>query len=452
MSQWGGRVSGNLEIGGDNDWFAVQLEAGGVYKFNLNADNNSFDTILSLHNSLGSQVAVNDDAPDGSMNSEITTYTAPTTGTYYLGARAYWGDVTGTYVVSTTLVAAPPPPPPADDFAATTATTGRITVGGTATGLIGAAGDNDWFAVSLSAGQRYTFNLDPASSGTALANPFLSLYDSTGALVVSDDDSGPGLGSEISYTASTAGTYYLGARGVGSGTGNYQLSAAAAPTTAAGSGFNISVGFTGDAKYLPYFQQAAHRWETVITQDLPDVRLSNGTVIDDLLINASVVAIDGIGGVLGRAGPTGTRSAAAHYLPYSGMMQFDAADVDRMVANGSFVGVVTHEMGHVLGFSNYFFAVDGLLSTNDNTQYTGSAALAAYRQISASASNASYVPLETGGGSGTRLSHWSEAVFSSELMTGWASGNLPLSVVTIGALSDMGYGVNMAAADPFTMA
>lgn len=58
--------------------------------------------------------------------------------------------------------------------------------------------------------------------------------------------------------------------------------------------------------------------------------------------------------------------------------------------------------------------------------------------------------MEAGGGSGTRDSHWRESVFTSELMTGWASGGLQMSRVTIGSLADIGYIVNMNAADAFT--
>jgi hypothetical protein len=37
-------------------------------------------------------------------------------------------------------------------------------------------------------------------------------------------------------------------------------------------------------------------------------------------------------------------------------------------------------------------------------------------------------------------------------MTGWAENAppMPLSVVTVGALADLGYAVNYAAADPFS--
>jgi hypothetical protein len=64
------------------------------------------------------------------------------------------------------------------------------------------------------------------------------------------------------------------------------------------------------------------------------------------------------------------------------------------------------------------------------------------------------VPVENTGGGGTRDSHWRESVHNAELMTGWIEGGgtpNPLSVITIGSLADLGYAVNMEAADPYVL-
>ena len=56
------------------------------------------------------------------------------------------------------------------------------------------------------------------------------------------------------------------------------------------------------------------------------------------------------------------------------------------------------------------------------------------------------------GGAGTAGVHWSESVFGNELMTGFISGTPdPLSILTVGAMQDLGYTVNYSAADPYTM-
>jgi hypothetical protein len=132
-------------------------------------------------------------------------------------------------------------------------------------------------------------------------------------------------------------------------------------------------------------------------------------------------------------------------------MQFDSADLAWMLSNGLLLSVIEHEMGHVLGIGT-IWSDKGLLSGagGNNPIFTGSRATAAYNQVFGTSARG--VPVENTGGSGTADSHWRETVFTTELMTGWAGPgtNLPLSVVTVASLADLGYSVNMAAADPFT--
>lgn len=207
--------------------------------------------------------------------------------------------------------------------------------------------------------------------------------------------------------------------------------------------FNITVDYTGDQSYLTYFDQAKTLWESIITADLPDI---NG--IDDLQISAQVNAIDGAGGVLGSAGPTFVRSGSN--LPYQGQMQFDSADIAGMVSNGTLLKVILHEMGHVLGLGT-LWSTFGFNSTVG--QYTGAQGLAAYKAMSGGNPAATFVPLETTGGAGTANVHWSESVFNSELMTGYAenSSNMPLSILTISALDDLGYEVDTSQAESYTV-
>ena len=169
--------------------------------------------------------------------------------------------------------------------------------------------------------------------------------------------------------------------------------------------------------------------------------------IDDLQISASVVSIDGAGRILGQASARGVRNDTG--IPYSGMMQFDVDDIQGMIETGTFGNVVLHEMGHVLGISSYFFDRHDLLNPSNEFQYMGANALHQYQMLTSAANTC--VPIEQNGGSGTAGSHWSEGIFDTELMTGTAenSSPMPLSVVTIGALQDLGYSVNYAAADLF---
>ena len=57
------------------------------------------------------------------------------------------------------------------------------------------------------------------------------------------------------------------------------------------------------------------------------------------------------------------------------------------------------------------------------------------------------------GGTGTADAHWRESVFGNELMTGFVdAGTNPLSRVSVASMADLGYAVNLAGADPYTLA
>ncbi len=218
-------------------------------------------------------------------------------------------------------------------------------------------------------------------------------------------------------------------------------------TVSAVGGFSITLRMTGlTASQQAIFQQAADRWAEVIIGDLPDM-MYGGVAVDDVLIDASGRYIDGPGGILGQAGPDALRPGT--FLPFHGVMHFDSADMASMEASGQLFAVVVHEMGHVLGFGTIWRHL-GLLSGfgGSNPAFTGAQATAEYN--ARFGTTASGVPVEAGGGAGTAYGHWRESVFGSELMTGWINrGSTPLSRVTAASMADMGYVVDMSAADPF---
>lgn len=428
----GQAVDGRIEVAGDEDWLAVALTAGQGYVFDLTSSGLA-DPYLALFNGAGTLVASDDDG-GGGLNSRIL-FQPTASGTYYLAAKDY-ANGTDAYRLSSGVTNI-------DDYSDTTATSGRLNVGSTLSGRIEAVGDRDAVAVTLQAGQSYEIRM--TSSG--LPDPYLSLHDANGNSLLADDDSGGGRNAMLTYKAPTSGTYYVLARDYANGTGTYQL--AASTVTPAGSAYSIDVRYEGDAQYRSYFDAAAQRWAQVITGDLPDIQDSRFGRIDDLLIEASVVSIDGAGGILGQAGYTGLRSTGNGGLPYRGIMQFDVADLAAMVRNGTLGSVILHEMGHVLGISESMFQIRGLTS---NGAFVGTHAVQQYRQLSTSAA-ASSVPLENDGGAGTRGSHWEESIFNTELMTGYAESAppMPLSSLTIAVLQDLWYAVNYSAADVFAL-
>lgn len=219
--------------------------------------------------------------------------------------------------------------------------------------------------------------------------------------------------------------------------------------------FTITVVFLGGLTTAQKnaFKMAANRWSKVIVGDLPDV-VVNGQVIDDVLIEASGVAIDGPGGILGQAGPTHLRPAsagAAKFIPAKGRMQFDTADLANMQANGTLGDVITHEMGHVLGIGT-IWTQKGLLAgaSGNNPTFTGTNAKKEYGTLKGTGPAA--VPVENTGGPGTKNSHWRETVFRNELMTGFVAGPPnPMSRLTVASLKDLGYVVDMTKAEEYAL-
>lgn len=212
-----------------------------------------------------------------------------------------------------------------------------------------------------------------------------------------------------------------------------------------------------DPAFQQAFEDAATRWEQVISAGVPDVALNlpggflgwapafNGTV-DDVLIDARDTPIDGPGQVLGSAG--GILIRPGHWQPYYGIMEFDTADLQVLDASGQLYEVILHEMGHVLGLGTSWTLQGRIANVLTDPGYNGQAGTAAFRELGGSG----FVPVENQGGTGTALGHWRESVFDDELMTGYLGVDpVKLSRLTIAALADQGYGVDLAAADGYTL-
>ena len=111
-------------------------------------------------------------------------------------------------------------------MAASAPVAGSIAVGSSQNGLVDYAGDTDLRQVAHTAGTAYVFD----STGSTLSNPLLELLDSSGAVLLPDDDSGTGLNSSLVFTPSSSGIYYLAARESGNNaSGAYTQSAQLLP-------------------------------------------------------------------------------------------------------------------------------------------------------------------------------------------------------------------------------
>ncbi|CAI8413140.1 MAG: Serralysin C [Hyphomonas sp. TMED17] len=103
----GETVTSRIDFSGDEDWFAVELEAGQRYEFTLQgtgADGLN-DPFLEIMGADGQRLGFNDDS-NGTLNSTLF-FTATQSGTYYLNAHGYVNDFgqtgTGDYVLDASL-------------------------------------------------------------------------------------------------------------------------------------------------------------------------------------------------------------------------------------------------------------------------------------------------------------------------------------------------------------
>jgi hypothetical protein len=192
------------------------------------------------------------------------------------------------------------------------------------------------------------------------------------------------------------------------------------------------------------FSSAASTWMGLLPSYRPGISISQ------LTINANARPIDGVGGILGSAGPDSITNQGGFRLATNGSMDFDTADIANLESTGRLLAVVLHEIAHVIGFGTLW--TNNNVYIDDSGQYTGANALAAYRtefnQLAAAA-----IPVELGGGSGTADGHWDEvdgggantgrvSSFGDmrfELMTGWINSSYYISNTTIQSFADIGY-------------
>ena len=223
----GGSATGEIDYGGDRDWFTVALVAGKTYQIDLKGSGTGDGALRDpylrgVYDADGDLIAgtTNDDGGAG-YNSRVS-FTPTANGTYYVAAGAY-GAGEGAYTLSVGDVEDVP-----DDFAAGIGTTGAVAVGGSATGDIETRGDSDWFRVNLDADKTYRIDLEGLVTwaGTQRDTYLFGIHDADGNLIpgTANDDGGLGWNSRVYFEAPAAGAYYVAAGAYGNATGTYTLS------------------------------------------------------------------------------------------------------------------------------------------------------------------------------------------------------------------------------------
>lgn len=461
---------GGAITSGEVDYYSFTARTTGTYR--LSASSSQFDTVLGLFSASGVRLAYNNDVASG-VNTNSQRLVTLLGGTkYYLGVSSN-GSRSGSYtwmIDGGSLTSAP-----------TTTTTRRPDLQGA---VLAATNSSPWgAAINVQYAVR---NGGTASAGSSQVQFWLSRNSTWSSDdIILTDLSGvptrpiPSLAAGATsatgsvtlalppkgYVNWSGSTFYIVMRTdtanrvtesnelnnsgqIGSGRDYDPIVIGASnsnPVTTAG-GFQITFNTSGlTTAQRNIFLRAADRWEAVITGDLPNATYA-GRVVDDLLIDARVSSIDGVGGILGQAGPDAYRSGS--YLPIHATMEFDSADIADMQAKGTLEGVIEHEIAHALGIGT-IWERRGLLrgAGTSNPIFLGQRATAEYNRIFGT--NAAGVPVEAGGGEGTRDAHWRETVLETELLTGYVDPHMALSRITVASLADLGYLVNMNAADSF---
>lgn len=231
-------------------------------------------------------------------------------------------------------------------------------------------------------------------------------------------------------------------------------------------------------------REAIGRWESVIAQGVDRVDFGNNPfpgdecvpggrpisgAVDDLLVLVSVDRLDGEGGLVASGQPclvrqiTFSRAGSTTLLETAlGGIVLDEDDLASLDEDGMLAAVVSHNVAHVLGFGfqgsrmwrRAGLLVDPLLSEDDerDTHFVGPLATAAFEAAGGAGYMGARVPVENTGRPGFANDHWRESVFGEELMTGVLHGGTPpLSLITIEALADMRYGVDLTQADEYML-
>ena len=224
------------------------------------------------------------------------------------------------------------------------------------------------------------------------------------------------------------------------------------------SDFDIELVFLDDhftEKHKRTIRYAARRWMSIIREDLPDHTFANrwsgvcgdqsyaipsGERIDDLRIY--VIARHLVGGIAGQGGPSVLRTTG---LPVIGCVEFDLESVtSESVSSLGSRNLALHEMGHVLGIGTIWD--DFIQNPSGDPHFTGPLAIAAFNAAGGQDYAGAKVPVEH-----VILGHWRAPVLEGELMVGADGSGSALSAITIQALADLGWVVDVTQADAYTL-
>lgn len=212
LSADGDYRDGMLSPAGDRDWYRVDLQSGQGLRVGLSSVEGVdalSDPYIVFYGPDGQEVGRDDDS-GGNLNAWFE-YEATVAGPHYLEVRGFSDDAQGRYAISIAPGEIGADMENAEPMQANMPRTSAIT----------REGDADWFAIEMIEGRPYRIAAMGVEPGP-LPDPYLTLYNSNGEPVGTDDDGGPGLASYLSFTPVTGGVYFVGVSAYeGAGGGRY---------------------------------------------------------------------------------------------------------------------------------------------------------------------------------------------------------------------------------------
>ncbi len=195
----------SIDEANDHDVFRLQTDFDGPVVIALGADFSALDSVLTLRDSLGNVIAANDNISQETTNSRLNV-TLEAGETYFVEASG-----SATSIGNYHLTFSPP-----------AATLGILTgLNPLATeGTIEVPFSSDLFQFQADAAGDLAIAM---SSRLSFLDTFITLLDSSGNQLASDDDSGPGANSFLVFPIDANETYFVRASGFFSSTGDYSL-------------------------------------------------------------------------------------------------------------------------------------------------------------------------------------------------------------------------------------
>jgi hypothetical protein len=212
--------AGEVNPAGNFDIYKVHLDFGDTLTVNTVAFGvgSSLDTMLRLFDSSGNEKTSNDDDPNGGTLDSLITYAATEAGDYFIGVSSSYDPFynpnnpdsgllngTGEYTLDVKVNALLDVGDTLDNSKEVTFVSGEAKL----PGQIDPAGDIDLYQVTLAQGETLTAAIEASSFGSTL-DSYIRVFDSTGAQVADNDDGPSSLDSELTFSPTTAGTYYIG--------------------------------------------------------------------------------------------------------------------------------------------------------------------------------------------------------------------------------------------------